>query len=104
MNEQDDLPFDTSDPKAVQASVKKAKSREAIIAEGLKSIMGSEPGRKWVHSLLVRTHPGSSPFSSDPYLTAFRAGEQNIGLQLIAELHACSTDLYLIMMKENQDA
>lgn len=95
--------FDSSDSKDVQGRIKTVKQREALNAEALRVIMSSQPGRAWMHSLLLRCHPFQSPFSSDALLMANACGEANIGLQLIAELHACSTELYLQMMKENAD-
>lgn len=94
--------YDASDSKAVKAAVKDAKSAEAIIREGLRETMSSEQGRKWLHSLLLKCDPFRSPFSSDTHLMAHRCGEVNIGLQLIAEMHEVSPELYLQMMKENK--
>jgi|SRR6266576_4189336 len=94
--------YDTSDPKAVKAAVKDAKSKETIAREGLREAMSSEQGRKWLHSLLLLCDPFRSPFSSDALLMAERCGEVNIGLQLIAEMHEVSPELYLLMMKENK--
>jgi hypothetical protein len=93
---------DTSDPKAVREAIKDAKSREVIALEGLKTMMASEPGRAWLHKLLLMCDPYASAYSRDSHDTAFRCGEINIGLQVIAELHAASPDLYLQMMKENK--
>lgn len=95
--------FDSSDKSAVRRAVKAAKRDEAQLRLDLRSIMQTEHGRRWIHSLLERSRVFDNPFSTDPGLMAFSCGEKNIGLQLIAELHEVSTDLYLIMMKENSD-
>ena len=95
--------FDSSDPKAVKAKIKSVKEKEATCAEALRGVMSTEPGRMWMHSLLVKCRPFTSSFASDPLLMAHNCGETNIGLQLIAELHSCSPELYLQMMKENSD-
>src|SRR4051812_32192864 len=100
----DDGLHDTSDPKQVAKAVKTAKGKEVELREALRLIMGSEPGRRWVHDLLKRCAPYANPFRDDPLRTAFACGEMNIGQQLIVDLHACSTELYLQMMKENQGA
>lgn len=96
-------PFDASDSRAVRERVKEAKDKEGILRADLREIMNTEGGRRWVHSALLRCHPYNNPFSSDALRMAFACGEQNVGLQLIGELHACSPELYLQMMKENKD-
>lgn len=97
-------PFDSSDPKDVQGRIKTIKQKEALNREALRAVMSSEGGRGWMHSLLVRCHPYTTPFNSDALLMSHNCGEANIGLQIVAELHAVSPELYLEMMKENQDA
>jgi hypothetical protein len=94
--------FDTSDPKAVKAAIKDAKSAETIAREGLRQTMGTEQGRKWLYRALMLCDPFRNPFSTDALAMAFRCGEVNIGLQLIAEMQEVSPDLYLQMMKENK--
>lgn len=94
--------FDSSDPKAVKAAIKDAKSRDVIAKEGLKAMMGHEPGRAWLHRLLMMSDPFRNPFSSDPLMMAMRCGEVNIGLQVIADMEEASPELYLLMMKENK--
>lgn len=93
--------YDSSDRKTVEKSIKSSKDRDAILREALTGIMQTPSGRSWIKSVLDRCRPYQTPFSPDPIRTAFNCGEANIGLQLIAELHAASSDLYLQMMKEN---
>jgi hypothetical protein len=93
--------FDSSDPKAVKAAIKDAKSKDLIAIEGLKAMMQTEPGRVWLNKLVNVCSPFTNPFSSDPAVMAFRCGEVNIGLQVIADLNEASSDLYLLMIKEN---
>lgn len=93
--------YDASDPKVVAASIKASKARDAILSESLRVIMSSEGGRAWMHSLLSRAPVLGNAFVHDPYRTAFNCGEQNVTKQVVAELHACSPELYLQMMKEN---
>jgi len=97
------MTFDSSDPKSVADSIKKAKTKDVLRAEGLRQLMQSEAGRAWMHGLLESTGPFRSPFSTDPIVMAKNCGEANVGLRLIAELHATSTELYLVMMKENSN-
>ncbi len=99
----DEIQRDTSDPKQVNRAIKSAKARDTELQEALRSIMSSEPGRRWIHALLQKCGPFINPFRTDPLMMAFNCGEMNIGQQLLTELHACSTELYLQMMKENED-
>lgn len=97
------MTYDSSDPKAVEKSAKATKTKEVLRKEGLRQVMSTEHGRAWMHGLLESTGPFRSPYSSDPISMARNCGEANVGLRLIAELHECSTELYLQMMKENSD-
>lgn len=96
-----EAPRDTSDAKQVAKLIETAKNKDAQLKEALLSIMRTVEGRMWIKSLLVKCGPYATPFSTDPILMAKNCGEANIGLQVIAELHAASADLYLQMMKEN---
>ena len=93
--------YDSSDPKLVSKSIKASKDRALILKEALVDIMRTPSGRSWIKSVLDRCRPYRTPYSTDPIQMAFNCGESNIGLELIAELHAASADLYLTMMKEN---
>ena len=93
---------DVSDPKQVAEAIKDSKSRESIAREGLKAMMSTEPGRAWLHKILLECDPYRSPFSSDPIVMAKNCGEANIGLKIIADMHEASPELYLLTMKENQ--
>ena len=95
-----DLPYDASDPKQVKSAIKGSKDKGLRNKAALQNIMQTAEGRAWMHSLLERCRPFRSTFSTDPIQMAFNSGEANIGLQLIADLHAASTELYLVMMRE----
>lgn len=94
--------YDASDPKAVRDVIKSSKSSETLAREGLRETMQSEHGRKWLHKLLLMCDPYHNPFDANAAQMAFRCGEMNIGLQLIAEMHEVSPELYLQIMKENK--
>jgi hypothetical protein len=94
---------DTSDPRQVEKALKAAKTKDDLRAEGLLQLMKSTQGRAWLFHLIELCGPGQNPFTSDALRTAFNCGELNIGNQLVAQCHACSLELYLQMMKENQD-
>lgn len=93
--------IDSSDAKSVAKAIAKAKDRDVILREALVEILRTPSGRAWVKSVLDRCRPYRTPYSTDPIQMAFNCGESNIGLELIAEIHAASADLYLVMMKEN---
>lgn len=95
--------YDASDRKQVEKQVKASKSRDEVREEGLRQVMSSVQGRVWLFDLIKACGPGQNPFVSDALRTAFNCGELNIGNQLVAQCHACSTELYLVMMKENQN-
>lgn len=93
--------YDSSDQKQVQARVKSAKTKAEVREEGLLQLLQSAQGRAWMWGLLTDCDPYRTPFSTDPLMMARNCGESNVGLKLIAEIHKVSSDLYLIMMKEN---
>lgn len=93
--------YDSSDRKTVENATKHAKNKNERMQEALRGIMQMREGRAWVKTVLDRTAPFQTPFSSDPLRMSFNCGRADIGLQLIAEIHACSDELYLVMMKEN---
>jgi hypothetical protein len=92
---------DASDPKAIQASIKEAKSKDDRAKEGLHSLMRDVNGRAWLYRVLMFCDPYRSPFSTDALVMAKNCGEANIGLQIIADMQECSPELYLQTMKEN---
>lgn len=96
------IEFDTSDPKAVKARKRSAKKAAEAQAEVIKTFMGFPDGRAYFYQLLVKCNCYRNPFSCDTNLMAFSCGEQNIGLQILADLQAASPELYLQMMRESK--
>lgn len=97
------MTFDSSDPRAVEKAIKANKTIEDVREEGLRQTMTSVQGRAWVYKLIEICGPGQNPFSPDALRMAFACGELNIGNQLVAQINALAPELYLVMMKENQD-
>ena len=89
--------YDSSDPRQVRRATKVAK----LAALELSSVMALPQGRRWVWSLLSICGTYQTPFSSDPYVTAFLSGKQDIGHRLIADIMAECPELYELMQKEN---
>lgn len=98
---EDELPFDSSDPKSVKARGKAVKSKEDIALEGLRMAMSSEPGRAWLYRALAWTGVGINPFNRDPVMMAFACGEANVGQQMMSDMQTVSFELYMLMLKEN---
>lgn len=97
-------PYDAAEPRDVQVARKNAKQRDLRLKESLRSIMSTPEGRFWMHQMLSTCDVFGHPVSpNDTHMTYFHLGEANIGKKIIADLHAVSTELYLLMMKENQD-
>lgn len=67
-----------------------------------KFIMGSKQGRRFMWRLLALTHVHHTPFTGQRETTDFRCGEQNVGMQLLAEIHGLCPERYVEMVKEQQ--
>lgn len=91
---------DTSDPVSVNRSRKKASRTRADRLEFVKAAMGVEQGRAWFYDLLVRCRTINTPFSTDPYDTAFKCGMQNIGLSVMLDIQDAAPDKYITMVTE----
>lgn len=97
-------PFDASDSKQVQKSIKDSKSKAEVREEGLRQLLASQQGRAWLWGLLSDCDPYHTPFSQDALMTAFNCGRQDVGLKLIAEIHKVAAEQYLVMAKESTSA
>lgn len=89
--------YDSSDPRHVRKATKAAK----LVSLELSSIMALPQGRRWVWSILSHCGTYQTPFSSDPYATAFLCGKQDVGHRLISDIMAECPELYELMQKEN---
>ncbi len=95
------MTFDGSDRKQVRAREKELKIAEGNRLAYTRRLMSDAPGRKWMHDLLVRCHIWQTPFAAgQPDTTAFRLGEQNLGLQTFADVIAAAPSEYVLMMQE----
>lgn len=99
-----DKPFNAADAGEVQRRNSELGRRRKRVEDGLKQIIESSNGRLWLWDLLVACHTFEQPFAGEaPQTTAFRLGEHNIGLRIIAQLTRVSPDSFINMMKENAD-
>ena len=95
------MTYNASDRKQVRAKEKEAKLDESNRLAYTRRIMSDQPGRKWMHDLLVRCHIFQTAFAAgQPDTTAFRLGEQNTGLQIFADVIAAAPSDYVLMMNE----
>lgn len=62
----------------------------------------SPAGRTYLlWTLEVAKAIGHSPYRGDPYLTAFVCGENNVGLQLMAQMIRTDASAFADLLKEN---
>lgn len=103
MSEKDETapPFDASDRHSVELRTSKAKRKEAKRLAGLKLLCDSPDGRAWIWSFLEQFSFTKSSFSPDALTMAFREGERNAALKLMADINRVAPDTYLRMQKEN---
>lgn len=99
-------PLDSSAQEAAQAKAEEAKrlQREQEVSD-FKWLMAHKQGRRVMWRLL-----GITGLFRNPHLmgqgasdTSFRCGEQNIGQQLIAEIHGLCPEHYHVMVREQQE-
>lgn len=103
----DDLPeapFDASDP-AAEANAKRDQARrERNDLDVLRGLMHSKNGRDFLYRFLDACHINNTPFAPGaPDVTAFHLGEENVGRKLLMVAMAASVDLYMKMIKEQQE-
>lgn len=97
-----DKTYDTSEPLEVNKVRKKAARTRATRLEFVHAAMTTEQGRAWFYDILIRCHVFSTPFDADPYRHSYRAGEANIGLQILSDIQDSAPDQYITMVKESK--
>lgn len=96
-------PFNASSRKDIRAAEKEAKLAETNNREVVTDLMSTTIGRAWVLAKLESCHMFNDPFSGDALLEAYRKGERNVGLVLLADLMLFCPDQYVLMMREAND-
>lgn len=95
-------PFDASDEAQVNQRKRDAGRRKKEGRDVLVNLLSKPAGRAWVWELLSATHMFEPSFvQNDPTGTAFREGERNVGLRILADLMRVAPDSFVLMMKEN---
>lgn len=95
-------PYDTADPETVNKARKKAARTRADRLQFVEAAMSHEQGRAWFYDLLVFCKVFRTPFDEDPYATAFKCGEQTIGLRVLDDIQTAAPDKYITMISENK--
>ncbi len=95
-----DEPFNAADRPSIRARTKQAKVIESLDRSVMRSIMANGPGRAWMYRKLEACHIHTPSFAANPYVTAYREGERNIGLLLESEIMSACPDMYLLMLQE----
>lgn len=92
--------FDASDPELVARLAEDANRAARRDADTLRQLLGVKQGRAWMFRLLASCHIFQSSFDNDALRMAFREGERNVGLRLLAESQSADPDLFALMLKE----
>lgn len=79
----------------------KRKTDRAQEVEDFLWVMGNERGQRFMWRLLGMTGVFRNPFTGNSE-TFFRCGEQNIGQQLIGEIHTLCPEKYIDMVNANR--
>ena len=103
----DELPqetFDANDPAAEANAKRDAARRERNDLDVLRAILHDKKGRDWLYRFLDSCHINNSPFApGQPDVTAFHLGEENVGKRVLLLAMTASTDLYMKMIREQQE-
>lgn len=101
--EEQEQPYDTSNPEEVNKARKKSARTRSDRLQFVQAAMSVDQGRAWFYDLLNRCHVFRNPFISDSsHGTAFRCGEQNIGLMILADIQDAAPEHYMTMVSENK--
>jgi hypothetical protein len=96
-----DLPYDASDPVQVAEAKTAEGRREKRLKQTLVGILSVKDGREWIWELLKTTHMFETSFvQGQPDSSAFREGERNVGLRVMAGIVAADPQAYIVMTKE----
>lgn len=95
------MAYNADDKKQVNKARADAELDTALRLDVIRNVMTTAAGRKWIYDMLERCHCYSTSFiQGSPDATAFREGERNIGLQLLADVQTAASETYLLMLQE----
>jgi hypothetical protein len=100
----EERPYNAADPVQVKERKLSAKRREQRRVAEFRNLMSELAGRRFVWAILSRAGVFRiSHQAGDPFQTAFREGERNVGNWLLADINAICPDLYAAMVAENRE-
>lgn len=93
--------YNANDEKQVKKAKENAEFNDALKLDVIRNIMQTAAGRQWIYGILESAHIFSTTFiMGSPDGSAFREGERNHGLPLLADVQSAAPDLYLTMIQE----
>lgn len=90
----------TADPVAVKAQNRRERRALERKREDVKSLWGSEHGRRYMWDLLSIAGIGQTPWRGRAADTDFHCGEQNMGFRILADVMDACPESYLLAMRE----
>jgi hypothetical protein len=94
---------DVSDRTQVRAARRSAAAEEREEGERLAAFLGQPIARRWMWRLLEACHTFSTSFDDNPYRTAFREGERNVGIRILADIMRNCPHQYSVMTQEAEN-
>lgn len=88
-----------TDPKQIRLARRLEQRRQVRLAAAIKSVMNTQEGRLMMWELLGTCGIFSSVWEASAKIH-YNAGRQDVGHELLADLHAVDTNLYLLMERE----
>ena len=100
----DDEAYDAADPEAVNKARKRAVRLHKKRVDFVKAMMDMHEGRMWLFDVLNMCHMAENTHTpGDTHTTAFKNGERNIGLKILADISEANPDRYMLMLTEGKD-
>ena len=95
-----DAAYSPDDPAQVKDRKSRAQRARARALDDLAILMGDARFRRFLWTLLSRCRIYQTSFHADALQMAFNEGQRQIGLTLLADVHAGGMEDYLRMMDE----
>src|SRR6266576_349368 len=94
---------DVSDRTQVRTARRSALAEEREEGERLAAFLGHPVARRWMWRLLEACHTFGTSFDDNPYRTAFREGERNVGIRVLADIMRNCPHQYSVMTQEAEN-
>lgn len=100
MADDDERPYDASEPADVKKRIRESQRWDDRKTKVVLTLMGSEDGRRWVRELLEMRPIGVTVFSKDALSMAYSEGERMICARIATDVMNAAPELYMMMMAE----